>query len=289
MKKPSADGHPRINLMLITASPEVAAEAEAAGVDRVFVDLEALGKKERQGHLDTVMSGHRLEDIAPVRRALKSSRLLVRVNPLHAGSREEAARAIDAGADLLMLPMFRSARELDSFCRLVGGRARVVGLLETPEAAEAVQEIARVAGLSEIHVGLNDLYLGLGLDFIFEPLANGLVDRLAEAIRAAGLPFGVGGVARIGEGQLPAELVLGEHLRLGSSCVILSRTFHRNARTLAELRRGTELAFEIAKLRGAERDLAQRTPTDVELDRCKVREIVRLIAQRNRERRPCRT
>ena len=39
------------------------------------------------------------------------------------------------------------------------------------------------------------------------------------------MPFGFGGIARIGDGMLPAEKILAEHIRLGSSSVILSRTF----------------------------------------------------------------
>ena len=39
------------------------------------------------------------------------------------------------------------------------------------------------------------------------------------------MPFGFGGIARIGEGDLPSDHILGEHVRLGSTSVILSRTF----------------------------------------------------------------
>ncbi|MDE0564737.1 hypothetical protein [Exiguobacterium sp. B2(2022)] len=44
-------------------------------------------------------------------------------------------------------------------------------------------------------------------------------------IRDAGIPYGFGGIARIGEGRVPAERIIPEHVRLGSSCVILSRSF----------------------------------------------------------------
>ena len=40
-----------------------------------------------------------------------------------------------------------------------------------------------------------------------------------------GVPYGFGGIAAIGTGTLPAETVLKEHYRLGSSSVILSRSF----------------------------------------------------------------
>lgn len=42
--------------MYITNRPEIAQIAESAGVDRIFVDLEYIGKADRQSGLDTVKS-----------------------------------------------------------------------------------------------------------------------------------------------------------------------------------------------------------------------------------------
>ena len=52
-----------IKLMYITNSPRVAALADQAGVDRIFVDLESVGKQLRQGGMNTVQSDHTLADI----------------------------------------------------------------------------------------------------------------------------------------------------------------------------------------------------------------------------------
>ena len=41
-----------IKLMFCTNRPDVAAVAEEAGVDRIWVDMEYLGKAQRQGHQD---------------------------------------------------------------------------------------------------------------------------------------------------------------------------------------------------------------------------------------------
>ena len=59
----------------------------------------------------------------------------------------------------------------------------------------------------------------------FELLADGTVEALCLKIRKAGIPYGFGGVAAVGTGTLPAESILKEHYRLGSSMVILSRSF----------------------------------------------------------------
>ena len=258
--------------LLITRDPDTARRAEAAGVDRLFVDLEILGKRERQAGRDTVISGHSFDDIRRVRSALTTSEVLVRLNPPNPASAEEVERAIEAGAQLLMLPMFRTPEQLGAFAALAKGRVPVVGLVETKEAADAIREVARVPGVSELYIGLNDLHLALGKRFMFEPLADGTVDRLAAEIRGAGLPFGVGGVARVGEGLVPGERVLGEHLRLGSTRVILSRTFQKAP--------GAELAADLARLRDAEAAAARRSPEDVERERRALGDAVAEVARR---------
>lgn len=114
---------------------------------------------------------------------------------------------------------------MQRFVRSVNGRARVCLLVETPEAVENLDRILAVGGIDEIHIGLNDLHLGYHMKFMFELLADGTVDRLCDQIRRAGVSYGFGGVARVGTGPLPAECILGEHYRLGSDRVILSRAF----------------------------------------------------------------
>ncbi len=259
--------------LLITKDPEAARRAEAAGVDRVFVDLEIVGKRERQGGRDTVISGHTFDDVKRVRSALTTARVLVRLNPPGPGTAEEVERALEAGAQLLMLPMFRTPAELGAFASAIRGRVPAVGLVETREAAEGISEIVRVPGVAELYIGLNDLHLALGRTFMFQPLADGTVDRLAGVIRGAGIPFGFGGIARVGEGLLPAELVLGEHLRLGSTRVILSRTFQRGV--------DVDLALEVRRLREAEAILAGRSPEEVERGRARVAAAVGEIVRKS--------
>lgn len=52
-----------LKLMYITNQPEIAQIAESAGVDRIFVDLEYIGKSDRQGGMDTVQSRHTIDDV----------------------------------------------------------------------------------------------------------------------------------------------------------------------------------------------------------------------------------
>ncbi len=224
-----------LKLMYITNRPEIALIAEHAGVDRIFIDMEYIGKAARQGGMDTVQNHHTPEDVRRIRGVLTAADLLVRVNPIHeaaadgscGSSEEEIEEVLAAGADIVMLPYFKTAAEVRRFVQIVGGRARTMLLLETPEAADALEEILQVPGVDEIHIGINDLSLGYGRDFMFQLLADGTVERLCLRLRDTGIPYGFGGVAAVGTGTLPAEAILREHYRLGSSMVILSRSFCR--------------------------------------------------------------
>lgn len=271
-----------IQLMMIVNQPDVARYVALHGVDRVFVDLEHMGKAARQGHLDTWMSRHAPEDISRVREAIGDTELLVRLNPWHDGSTDEVEDALARGADLLMLPMFRETTELEAFCRSVRGRVPVVPLVETAEAFDCLSEVSRVDGVGEVFIGLNDLHLSLGLRFMFEPLANGMLDRAAEQLKAAGKPFGFGGVARVGEGLLPAERILGEHVRLGSTSVILSRTFHRQAATLDVMKGEMDFAREVMRLRSAYAAYMGAGEAELAANQGEVRRIVATLAERSR-------
>lgn len=252
----------RLDYMMITASPEVAGFIERQGVARIFLDQEVLGKAERQGHLDTHKAAHSLEEIAAVAGALKQAELMVRVNPLNPHSQAEVDAALGCGASRLMLPMFTTRREVGQFLELVGGRVPVTFLAETPQALVRLADWLPLLTPSrdEVHLGLNDLSLGMGLNFLFEPMAGRLLDPAAERLNAAGVRWGVGGIARIGQGELPAETVLGEHVRLGSSWVILSRAFHQGAGSSAELLQTLDFPGELARLREAEASWRKASP-----------------------------
>lgn len=220
-----------LKLMYITNDPEIAVIAENAGVDRIFLDMEYIGKSIRQGGMDTVQCYHTVDDVRRVRHVVKKAQLMVRVNPIHdatdeyCSSEDEINAVIEAGADLVMLPYFQSVQEVEKFVKIVDGRAIVFPLLESKKGYELIDEILEVPGIDEIHIGLNDLSLDLGMKFMFELLANGIVEGLCEKFRQKGIPYGFGGIGRLGKGDLPAEHVIKEHYRLGSTCAILSRSF----------------------------------------------------------------
>lgn len=220
-----------IKLMYITNKPAVAQIAEQAGIDWIFLDMEFIGKDARQGGLDTVQNHHTVKDVVNIKAAVKKAKVLVRVNPIHdelldyPSSKDEIDATINAGADIVMLPFFKTVEEVKQFISYVDGRAKTLLLMETVEAANLVDEILEVPGIDMIHLGLNDMHLELGMKFMFELLANGTVEKLGKKIKAKGIPFGFGGIATLDGGALPGSMVLKEHVRLGSSMVIVSRSF----------------------------------------------------------------
>lgn len=260
--------------LFITNNPDIAAYAVESGVDRIFIDLEIHGKESRQGHLSTVISRHRITDVPVVREAVPNAELLVRVNPWHEQSQEEIEAAIASGANLLMLPMFRSRDEVSRFSEVVNGRAGVVPLVETPEAMDELDAVSAIEGVSELYLGLNDLHLALGMKFMFQLLADGTVDRFASVANRAALDFGFGGIARVGAGELPAECIIREHARLGSTRVILSRAFHQQAASLNELKERIDLPREIGRLRDAYGTALSMSAAELEANRHRVRQIV---------------
>lgn len=220
-----------LKLMYITDQPEIAQIAESAGVDRIFVDLEYIGKSDRQGGLDTVQSHHTIDDVKKIKNSINSADLLVRVNPIHdatdeyCSSKDEIDQVIDNGADILMLPYFKNECDVEKFVRMVNGRAKTIPLVETPEAVDSIDKILKIDGIDEIFIGLNDLSLGYNKKFMFELLSDGTVEYLCQKFKKRNIPYGFGGIASLGKGLLPSEYIIKEHYRLGSTCSILSRSF----------------------------------------------------------------
>ena len=251
-----------LQLMYITNNPAVALIAEKNGVDRIWIDLENIGKEDRQKSVNSVKSHHTISDIKIMAGVLTKSELMVRVNPWHDNSVNEIEQAIAFGAQRIMLPMWKSKEETDNFLNLIHGRVKTTLLLETKEAVNCLDEVLKNEFIDEVYIGLNDLHLSYGLTFMFEPLTNGLVEEICQKLSKNNIPFGFGGVAKVGDGLLPSENIIAEHYRLGSTMVILSRSFC-NVEDIGAITE-VELLFEmnIKKMRDFERTVEKYTQND---------------------------
>src|SRR5688572_11668281 len=102
-------------LTLLTDDPHLAGEADRAGVQRIGVDLETIGKAARQRGYDTRLSTHAWDDLDVLRGVVSRAGLFVRVNPIHDGTDREIERALASRASVLMLPSFSTAWEVERF------------------------------------------------------------------------------------------------------------------------------------------------------------------------------
>jgi len=215
-------------LTLLTDDPALACAADEARIDRIGLDVERLGKAERQkDHPGARISGHTLEQLAALRPLLHKSRLFCRLDPPHAGGAEQVERALALGASSLMLPYFTELAQARAFVEAVDGRAETLLLVETRAAFDRLGELAALPGVDEIMVGLNDLSWDIGLKSRFEVLVSPALEAASEAVRAKGRRFGVGGLAQwdIPGLPVPPDLVLAQYPRLGARSAWLARSF----------------------------------------------------------------
>ena len=101
------------------------------------------------------------------------------------------------------------------------------------------------------------------------------MEHLVKKITKKGIEFGIGGIARIGEGELPAEVILREHIRLGSKMAILSRTFRDGSK---------ELETEIMKIREEYKKDLLLTKEELLENKNRIDKIVREIAFKRRHK-----
>jgi hypothetical protein len=251
---PSADS---FVLTLWTDDPGLARRADAAGVDRIGVDLERRGKAERQRGLGTWISPHTVQDAERVGAALENAALFARVEPLGEGSPLEVEALLARGVAVLMLPMVMTAEQAQAFTALVAGRAQVVLLVEHVDAVARLDELVDVDGVDEIHIGLNDLAISMGVRNRWLALAGDLAVEAGETVRAVGKRFGLGAVGRVGDRSLPVptDLVYAEYARSGATAALISRSFFASA--------DVDLAFEIARVREALADWSARSAADL--------------------------
>lgn len=233
-------------LTLVTRDPVWAAAGAKAGVEYVGVDIERLGKAERQSHIKNArINDHELHHLDDVAKAAPGVPLFARLNPLHAGTQAEIEEALRRGVSALMLPQFRDAVPLREFFDIVAGRAGVIPLLEDVAAMDHLDEILDLCVNDELMFGINDFSRSLGLG---HPMRMALHPEMAEVARAAkakGVPFGWGGIASPDpRPDLPIQPddLLARYIDLSSDAAWL-------ARSLVDHSKPADLPATVAKIR----------------------------------------
>jgi hypothetical protein len=258
-------------LTLVTDCVDLARVANQAAVDLIGVDLEKLGKVERQAGLNVRISEHSFATLSAIMQHIDAAKSFVRLNPLNERTPDEIESALRIGARTLMLPYFYTAADVAAFIRQVAGRARVIVLLETFAATIRIEEILAVNGIDEVMVGLNDLRIAARVHSHFEVLVSPLMDMIAGQVAKAGLPLSIGGIAPAGATSLPvpADLVLAQYPRLNATGAWLSRSM------ISALNEPQDLGVAVQRLRDRLDHWSTRTPAQLEAARQELRQCIK--------------
>lgn len=211
-------------LLLFSSDLLYVTAALDAGVDAIVIDWERRGKRERQAVADTQIGVDTHEDLARVRRAT-NAHVICRINGVCDMTPEEIETAIGEGADELLVPMVRTAAEIEGVFERVKGRCAVGMLVETVDAVRNIASFSRLP-LERVYVGLNDLAIERQTPNIFTALADDTVEAIRASVRS---PFGFGGLTLPHRGHpIPCHLLMGDMARLDCSFSFLRRSFHRD-------------------------------------------------------------
>ena len=244
------------SLALFSTDASTVRQAGAAGVEMIVVDWEFRGKPQRQTGADTEINSDTPEDLRRIRAATDAT-IVCRINQSGDWTSQEAELAMECGADEILLPMVRTAAEVERLLRIVDGRCKVGILIETIDAAASAADMARLP-LSRVYFGLHDFAIDRRTTNIFTPVIDGTVERTREHFT---VPFGFGGLTLPGCGSpIPSALLLGEMIRLECSFSFLRRSFHRDVAS-------TSMADGVAQIRRAIRDAAVRSAAAITRDR----------------------
>ena len=218
----------KLRTMIISSDVTECLMFERLGVERIFMDREVSGKVKRQKTRNTHIAVHSYKEITAVAKALTKAELMVRVNPLNDRSKQEVRSVLESGAERVMLPMFKGLKDVIAFRDIVGADTPITWLVETPEALISsklwIKELDPF--VDQVHIGLNDLSLGFGLNNMFELLPIRCIDGIINELQLADITYGVGGVGSSSSNlHISSRLLISEYARLESEWVILSRAF----------------------------------------------------------------
>lgn len=245
-----------INLFYITNNIIEAQIVDKLDIDWIFIDIEKIGKKERQVGRNTVLSDHSIDDVQKIRGVINNSKILVRCNPIGTHSKKEIEEINNtSGIDMVMLPFFKTVKEVQIFIDLLDtSKVEPALLIETTSAIYNLNDILNIYPFKYVHIGLNDIHIERKTSFMFEPFIDGLLSKIVNKLNDNNVKFGIGGIGKIGSNLLPtAECIINEHTRLNSSGVILSRTFKGEFSEESKQIFENELTDAVLKLREFEK------------------------------------
>ncbi len=214
-------------LFLFAASEDVVLAAEHADIDGLVVDWERRGKEFRQSGFDTEITVHEYDDLSRIR-GLTSRHIICRINGPDTDGRyvTEARMAVESGADEILVPMVKAARDLEPVIDMASRfNKQCATMIETPQAIDGISSLAAMP-VSRMYVGLNDLSIQNGEANIFRAMIDGSVDHIAREARC---PVGIAGLTNPDSGwPVPCRDVMVGIAMSGCTFSFLRRSFLRD-------------------------------------------------------------
>lgn len=196
----------------------------AAGITGLVIDWEAKNKNLRQAGFNTEINLHSASDLTAAC-AQDALPVLCRINGPNLYSQEEVDIAASSGAKEIILPMVRSAEQVEAALDAIGGRCQLAIMIETKDAVENAHLLSHLP-ISRVYVGLNDLCIDRGSHNLFEPLIDGTLEHLREEFR---IPLGYAGLTHADSGSpIPCHLLIYKMASLGCNFTFLRRSFYHD-------------------------------------------------------------
>ena len=254
------------DLFLFHREIETSLEFLSANMSGIIVDLENFGKIERQRGFDTEINKHTISDLLALRKET-GGQLLCRISGPEPSERE-LFEVVNSGANEIIVPMLKTERQAERIISKVAGRARVMLMIETVEAAQITSRLSNLP-VDRIYVGLNDLRISRSTSSIFSPIADGLLDDLRNNMNS--VPFGFGGLTLPGFGKpLPVRHLYSEMARLQCRFTFLRRSFYHDAN-------GHEPRAVLQKVRSKMASMQRRSEAEMLKHRAETIEAVHLL------------
>ncbi len=216
--------HADFELLLFTTNTSFANECLSAGIDAIIIDWENQGKHERQKKYDTQINQDSYDDLITMRKAIDGN-IICRINQYTNTSNYEIQKAIEGGADEILLPMVKTVDQVEAFVNTVNNQVKCGILIETKECLNILPKLAHFQ-LHRMYIGLNDLQISKGTPNLFYAFVDGTVKEIKQALPNAKL--GLGGITHPDYGYpLLCKKLINYYVQHGMQFSFLRRSFNK--------------------------------------------------------------
>ena len=192
----------------------------------ITVDHETIGKSSRQP-LSARLASPDPTFFPELSSYSLRNKIGLRINSLDNLSVSELYCINSFKPDFVIMPMIKNHLCVLKLRSMLSQSISIIPLIETCSSLVDISSICSLPFIERVHLGLNDLSIQLGSDFMFNFLANDFFEYFCRTCISQNVSFGFGGIsAPCNNNDLrvnPYTLIL-EHVRVKSDCAIIARS-----------------------------------------------------------------